>query len=42
LKFLSLADCLAEFDKDGKAAKHFPESGSAKRRDAILVQQLTS
>src|ERR1035437_4160209 len=40
LKFPSLSACLAAFDRDGKAAKHFPEA--AKHTDAILVQQLTS
>ena len=42
LNFPSLAACLAEFDKDGKAAKFFPEASSAKRTDPVLVQQLTS
>ena len=42
LNFPSLAACLAEFDKDGKAAKFFPEASSAKRAEPVLVQQLTS
>lgn len=42
LKFPSLSACLAAFDRDGKAAKYFPEAAAAKHTDAILVQQLTS
>jgi hypothetical protein len=42
LKFPSLSACLAEFDREGKAAKFFPEATATKRTDAVLVQQLTS
>ena len=41
LKFPSLSACLAEFDREGKAAKFFPET-AGKRNDPVLVQQLTS
>lgn len=42
LKFPTLAACLAEFDKENKAAKSFPEAAATKHTDAVLVQQLTS
>jgi adenine-specific DNA-methyltransferase len=40
INFPSLSACLAEFDKEGKAAKFFPEA--AKSTEPVLVQQLTS
>jgi hypothetical protein len=42
IKFPSLAACFAEFDRENKAAKFFPEITSGKSPDAVLVQQLTS
>ena len=42
LQFTSLSACLAEFDREGNAAKYFPEAAATKRTDAVLIQQLTS
>jgi hypothetical protein len=42
LQFPSLAACLNEFDKAGKAAKLFPEAASQPCGAAVVVQQLTS
>jgi type I restriction-modification system DNA methylase subunit len=42
LKFPSLSACFAEFDRECKAAKYFPEAGSIKQNGGVLIQQLTS
>ena len=42
MEYPSLAACLAEFDKDGKAAKFFPEISNPKHAKPVTIQQLTS